>query len=88
MKTESFGTDREAFLEALHGKRKKTGRTTRPDIPSAARSAPTGLGTILLAGWNWEFRVGAGYRAYRGGVDTGWHPTEKEACLAAKELGK
>lgn len=89
MKTESFGTDREAFLEALHGKkRQKRGRTTRPDIPSAGKAAPTGLSTLILAGWNWEFRVGAGYRAYKVGVDTGWHTTEKAACAAAKELGK
>lgn len=89
MKTESFGTDREAFLEALHGKpRQKRGRATRPDIPSAGKAAPTGLSTLILAGWNWEFRVGAGYRAYKAGMDTGWFDSELACCKAAKELNK
>lgn len=66
--------------------RQKRGRNTRPDIPSAGRSLATGLTPLLVAGWNWEFVVGRGYRAYRGALDTGWHATEFECCKAAKEL--
>lgn len=85
MKTETFDSP-EAFLDALHGKKSRTkrGRATRPDLPSAGRSAPTGLTPLLVAGWNIEYRVGAGYRLYRGDVDTGWHATELAVCKAAK----
>lgn len=70
--------------------RAKRGRNTRPDLPAAGRSAPTGL-TTLIAGkvrtWSTEFCVGKGYRLYvigRSDLDTGWHDSELDACLAAK----
>lgn len=99
MKTESFGTDREAFLEALHGKpRQKRGRNTRPDIPSAARVSSTGLTSLIAPSreshkpaWSYAFDVQKGHRLYVQGaahLDTGWCRSELEACKAAKELGK
>jgi hypothetical protein len=99
MKTESFGTDREAFLEALHGKkRQKRGRTTRPDIPSAPRVSSTGLTSLIAPSreshkpaWSYAFDVVKGHRLYVQGVahlDTGWHDTELACCKAAKELNR
>lgn len=65
MQTEDFGTDRNAFLEALHGKpRQKRGRATRPDIPSV----PAGEGDRLkqlerIAAYRFwpRYRVGIGF---------------------------
>lgn len=70
--------------------RQKRGRATRPDLPAAGRSAPTGL-TGLIAGkartWSLEYRVGQGYRLYViGGVSTDWCDSEKAVCDAAKAL--
>lgn len=66
--------------------RGKRGRTTRPDVPAAGRAQATGLTPLLVAGWNWEYRVGFGYRAYRGEADTGWQADEAAACKVAKGL--
>ena len=86
MKVETYDTA-EAFLEALNGKpRQKRGRATRPDLPAAGRAPSTGLTPLLVAGWNIEMRVGAGYRLYRGEQDTGWCESEGECCKAAKGL--
>lgn len=88
MKTETYD-DAAAFLAALHGKPRATrGRATRPDLPAAGRSAPTGLSGLILRAWNIEMRVGFGYRLYRGPLDTGWHADEACACAAAKEMEK
>jgi hypothetical protein len=92
VKTETYD-NAEAFLQALHGKsRQKRGRNTRPDLPSAGRSSPTGL-TTLIAGkvrtWSTAFVVGRGYRLYvvnEPAYDTGFHSSEKAACDAAKLL--
>lgn len=72
--------------------RTKHGRSTRPDLPSAGRSAPTGL-TSLIAGkgrvWSVEYRVDKGFRLYvinEPTYDTGFCPTESAACAAAKSL--
>ena len=74
--------------------RQKRGRTTRPDLPSAGRSAPTGLTTLIAPtkesgkpAWSLEYRVGRGYRLYIIGqpaMDTGYYSEEKAACDAAK----
>jgi hypothetical protein len=86
MTTETFD-DPAAFLAALHGKpRQKRGRATRPDLPAAGRAPSTGLTPLLVAGWNIEMRVGAGYRLYRGAQDTGWCASEGECCKAAKGM--
>lgn len=69
MNTETFD-DREAFLTALHGKKRtKRGRNTRPDIPSA----PAGEGDrlkqierIAAYGFTPRFRAGFGFDF--------WHP--------------
>lgn len=80
MKTETFDNAAD-FLAAM--KRKKP---TRPGIPSAGRAPSTGLSTLILAGWNTEYRAGAGYRLYRGALDTGWQIDEAAACTAAKGM--
>jgi hypothetical protein len=87
MKTETFDSA-EAFMDALHGKkRQKRGRNTRPDLPAAGRSPATGLTTLLVAAWSIEYRVGVGYRLYRiNGVSTDWCASELAACAAAKRF--
>jgi hypothetical protein len=95
MKTEDFGTDTAAFLEALHGKkRQKRGRNTRPGIPAAGRAERTGL-TTLIAGpsltWSTEYCVGRGFRLYvinDPSKDTGYHLDLTAACAAAREGNK
>jgi hypothetical protein len=96
MKTEDFGTDTAAFLEALHGKkRQKRGRTTRPDIPSAPRVSPTGLIPLIAPtrgsnkpAWSYTFDVVKGHRLYvinAHAFDTGYCVSEAAACAAARE---
>lgn len=94
MKTETYD-DPQAFLVAAglaKAPRQKRGRATRPDLPSAGRSEATGL-TTLMAGkartWSLAYVVGRGYRLYVIGMsdlDTGFQPTERAACDAAKAL--
>ncbi len=85
MTTEIYD-DPAAFLAALTGARKQRGRATRPDLPAAPRAPSTGLTPLLVAGWSIEMRVGAGYRLYRGALDTGWCVSEGECCKAAKGM--
>lgn len=85
MQTETFD-DSAAFRAALAGKQRPPAKDARPGLPRAGRSAPTGLTTLLVAGWSIEFRVGAGYKLERGGLSTGWMSSEKAACDAAKRL--
>lgn len=96
MKTETFDNLAD-FLSAVQGKKRTTrGRSTRPDLPAAGRSASTGLTALIApkagsgqAAWSTEYRVGAGYRLYvinAPALDTGWCASEKAACDAAKEL--
>lgn len=76
--------------------RHKRGRNTRPDIPSAGRAASTGLTTLIAPerasgrpAWSYAVVVGKGHRLYvqnQPALDTGWHPTELAACVAANEL--
>ena len=96
MQTEVFDTP-ESFLAALAGKpRSKRGRATRPDLPAAGRSPSTGLTSLIApkpgsghAAWSLAFEPAKGYRLYvinDTARDTGWQPSEREACDAAKVL--
>ena len=94
MKTETFDNAAD-FLAAVNGKKRtKRGRTTRPDLPSAGRSAPTGLTTLIAPqsgkpAWSVWFDVVKGHRLYvigRVDLDTGWCASEAAACAAAKLL--
>jgi hypothetical protein len=67
--------------------RAKRGRNTRPDIPAAGRAPRTGLSIFLKAGWNWTFETERGYKLERGGLTTGWQPSELSACDAARGMG-
>lgn len=89
-----FLSDHDAARLGIAGSkpRAKRGRGTRPDMPSAGRAPSTGL-TTLIAGkvrtWSLAFVVGRGYRLYvvnEPTMDTGFLPTELEACQAAKAL--
>lgn len=76
---------------AKYEQRQKRGRTTRPDIPSAPKQAPTGLTSLILRGWSVQSPDAIRYRLYivgKVGFDTGLCETELLACNRAKELEK
>lgn len=75
-----------AEYRAKYLTRHTRGRATRPDIPSAPRQERTGLGPLLVRGWNVYSPDSVRYRLYRGALDTGLCATEKAACDAAKDL--
>lgn len=73
MPTETFD-DPQAFLDALHGK-KRSARKARPDAPRAARAGEgdrqRDLQTLAARGWtgtNYDHATGAHWMTNRAGV--------------------
>lgn len=82
-------SEKDAARAGLTPKRTTRGRNTRPDVPSAPRSASTGLTTLLVRGWSITFDAVRGYRLYiqnKPAMDTGWQASELDVCQKAKAL--
>lgn len=90
-------SEHDAARLGLNGAKKHTtrGRKTRPDLPAAGQAPRTGLSTFIApkAGsgkpaWSLAYTVASGYRLYviNTPLDTGFLPSERAACDAAKEL--
>ncbi len=86
MKTDEY-TDPQAFLAALNGSKRRASKRAAAARPRAGQAARTGLSTFLLAGWNYTWQPSHGYRLdNRDGRTSGWQPSEKAACDAARRV--